>query len=86
VRYDITQKEATISLALAESFRGKGYGSNLILLGCKKLGQNSVIERINAYIKPDNLGSIRAFVRSGFREVGGKIVYDQQALHLIKNL
>jgi UDP-2,4-diacetamido-2,4,6-trideoxy-beta-L-altropyranose hydrolase len=86
VRYDITQKEATISLALAESFRGKGYGSNLILLGCKKLGQNSVIERINAYIKPDNLASIRAFLKSGFKEVGKEIVYAQQALHLIKNL
>jgi UDP-2,4-diacetamido-2,4,6-trideoxy-beta-L-altropyranose hydrolase len=86
VRYDITQKEATISLALAESFRGQGYGSNLILLGCKKLGQNLGVERINAYVKPDNLASIRAFLKSGFKEVGKKIVYDQQALHLIKNL
>jgi UDP-2,4-diacetamido-2,4,6-trideoxy-beta-L-altropyranose hydrolase len=86
VRYEITDKEATISLALAESFRGQGYGGNLILLGCKKLGQNSVIERMNAYIKPDNLASIRAFVKSGFREVGKEIVYGQQALHLIKNL
>ncbi|CAC5345711.1 MULTISPECIES: UDP-2,4-diacetamido-2,4,6-trideoxy-beta-L-altropyranose hydrolase [Planktothrix] len=86
VRYEITDKEATISLALAESFRGQGYGGNLILLGCKKLGQNSGIEIINAYIKPNNLASIRAFLKSGFREVGKKIVYDQQALHLIKNL
>ena len=86
VRYEITHKEATISLGLAESFRGQGYGSNLILLGCKKLGQKSVVERINAYVKPNNLASIRAFLKSGFQEVGQKTICDQQAVHLIKNL
>lgn len=86
VRYEITHKEATISLGLAESFRGQGYGSKLILLGCKKLGQKSVVERINAYVKPNNLASIRAFLKSGFQEVGQKTICDQQAVHLIKNL
>jgi UDP-2,4-diacetamido-2,4,6-trideoxy-beta-L-altropyranose hydrolase len=86
VRYDITQKEATISLALAESFRGQGYGSNLVLFSCKKLGQNLGVERINAYVKPDNLASITVFLKSGFKEVGQKTICDQQAVHLIKNL
>lgn len=86
VRYEITHKEATISLGLAESFRGQGYGSNLILLSCQKLGQNSVVEKINAYVKPNNLASIRAFLKSGFQEVGKKTICDQQTVHLIKNL
>ncbi len=86
VRYEINNKEATISLAVAEAFRGRGYGSQIILLSCQKLGQDAAIKKINAYVKPNNLASLNIFLKSGFQNKGETIVKGQPALHLSKNL
>ncbi|WP_354634705.1 UDP-2,4-diacetamido-2,4,6-trideoxy-beta-L-altropyranose hydrolase [Planktothricoides raciborskii] len=86
VRYEINNKEATISLAVAEAFRGRGYGSRIILLSCQKLGKDAAIKKINAYVKPNNLASINVFFKCGFQNTGETIVKGQPALHLIKNL
>lgn len=86
VRYEIRNQEATISLGLAEPFRGLGYGSRIILLSCQKLEHDSAIKKINAYVKPNNLASINVFLKSGFQNTGETIVKGQAALHLLKNL
>ena len=86
MRYDITHKEATISVAVSQPFRGCGYGRQVILLGCQKIGQYSGIEKINAYVKPNNLASLKVFLKCGFQNIGETIVKDQPALHLSKNL
>lgn len=86
VRYEISNKEATISLGIAEPFRRRGYGSQIILLGCQKFGQDSLIKKINAYVKPHNLASIKVFLKSGFQNTGETIAKGQSALHFIKNL
>ena len=86
VRYEINHKEATISVAVSQPFRGCGYGRQVILLGCQKIGQYSGIEKINAYVKPNNLASLKVFLKCGFQNIGETIVKDQPALHLSKNL
>lgn len=86
VRYELLNQEATISLAISESFRGLGYGRQIILLGCQKLGQSSLAKKINAYVKPNNLSSVNVFLKSGFQNTGETIVKGQPALHFIKNL
>jgi RimJ/RimL family protein N-acetyltransferase len=86
VRYEISYQEATISLGITESFRGHGYGCQIILLGCKKLLQDSAVKKINAYVKPSNFASIRVFLKSGFQNTGETTIKNQKAVHLIKNL
>ncbi|MEB3828470.1 UDP-2,4-diacetamido-2,4,6-trideoxy-beta-L-altropyranose hydrolase [Phormidium sp. CCY1219] len=86
VRYEIRNQEATISLGLAEPFRGRGYGSRIMLLICQKIEQDAAIKKIHAYAKPNNLASINVFLKSGFQNTGETIVKGQPALHLIKNL
>ncbi len=86
LRYEIINQEATISLSISESFRGLGYGRQIILLGCEKLRQASLAKKINAYVKPNNLSSINVFLKSSFQNTGETIVKGQPALHFIKNL
>lgn len=86
VRYEISDQEATISLAISESFRGRGYGRQIILLSVQKVQPNFEVRTINAYIKPDNLASINVFLKSGFQNTGETIVKGQSALHFTRNL
>jgi UDP-2,4-diacetamido-2,4,6-trideoxy-beta-L-altropyranose hydrolase len=86
VRYEIINQEATISLAISASFRGLGYGRQIILLGCQELGHGSLAKKINAYVKPNNLSSINVFLKAGFQNTGETIVKGQPALHFIKIL
>ena len=86
VRYELLNQEATISLATSESFRGLGYGSRIILLGCQKIGQSSLAKKINAYVKPNNLSSINVFLKSGFKNKGETIIQGQPAFHFVKIL
>jgi RimJ/RimL family protein N-acetyltransferase len=86
VRYEITNQEATISLAISESFRGRGYGRKIILLSVQEVQHGLQIKTINAYIKPNNLASINVFLKSGFQNTGETIIKGQSALHFIKNL
>lgn len=86
VRYEISEQEATISLGIGEPFRGRGYGSQVILLSCQKLRQDSAVKKINAYVKPYNLASIKVFFKSGFQNIGETIIKGQPALYFIKNL
>jgi len=86
VRYEISCQEATISLSIAESFRGQGYGCPIILQSCHALKQRSSVRLVNAYIKPDNSASIKVFSKSGFRCVGEQEIKTQKALRLVKKL
>ncbi len=86
VRYELLNQEATISLAISASFRGLGYGRQIIFLGCQELGHSSLAKKINAYVKPNNLSSINVFLKSGFQNTGETIVKGQPAFHFIKNL
>ncbi|MBL1198519.1 MAG: UDP-2,4-diacetamido-2,4,6-trideoxy-beta-L-altropyranose hydrolase [Nostoc sp. GBBB01] len=83
IRYDIENYEATVSISIDPKFRNQGYGSRLIKLGCKQLFSNFDITRINAYIKPNNQVSIKAFFKAGFQSMGISIIQGYQAILLI---
>ena len=84
VRYDIESDEAVVSISIDRKFRNQGYGSNLIELASQKLFHDlDVITRINAYIKPGNQASIRAFVKAGFQSIGTTTVHGNQAIRLV---
>lgn len=83
VRYDIVDREAVISVSIAVSLRGKGYGSTAIRLASQRFLKNSDVELIRAYIKPENASSKRAFLKAGFQEVGLSMVKESKAMQLV---
>lgn len=67
VRLDLDgQGAATISLTVAKEARGKGYGTEMLRRVPTKV-KGRRIRRLVALVKPDNLASVLAFVRAGFR-------------------
>ncbi|MGQ9908288.1 MAG: UDP-2,4-diacetamido-2,4,6-trideoxy-beta-L-altropyranose hydrolase [Candidatus Flexifilum sp.] len=68
VRFDaIDTPEAIISVIVDPQFRGQGIGSALIQRAVEQIFQEAkTVQRVLAWIKPDNLASRRAFERAGF--------------------
>ena len=94
IRYQITGDEATVSVVLAPSQRGRGYGSEIIRKGSCRLFADTAARLIHAYIKPENRASVRAFERAGYTHAGTTTIGPtavraadsaglQTALHLI---
>lgn len=84
IRYDIENHEAVISVNIDHQFRQRGYGSYCINLASQKLFNTVNIIKINAYIKPSNQASIRAFIKAGFQQMGTTSVKGQAAIHFVK--
>ena len=68
VRFGLNGKEATISTSIAPTFQGKGYGSQGIRITIAELFTHVDVDVIRAYIKPENLKSVKAFTGAGFSE------------------
>ncbi|MBN3905793.1 MAG: UDP-2,4-diacetamido-2,4,6-trideoxy-beta-L-altropyranose hydrolase [Nostoc sp. NMS1] len=83
IRYDIENSEAIVSMNIDPNFRNQDYGSSLIKLACKKLFSDFDVNRINAYTKPSNQASVRAFSKAGFQSMGITTLQGHQAILLI---
>ena len=70
IRYELQAAQAVVSVALASGQRGKGYGVYIIRSASRQIFESTFVELIHAYIKPDNLSSIRAFTKAGFSDFG----------------
>lgn len=68
VRFQIEGEAATISISLDAGQRGKNRGSLLIWAACRKIFTETAIKEVQAFIKPDNQASIRAFEKVGFAD------------------
>ncbi|MEI7732398.1 MAG: UDP-2,4-diacetamido-2,4,6-trideoxy-beta-L-altropyranose hydrolase [Verrucomicrobiota bacterium] len=80
VRFERDGQIAVISVSLDAAARGQGRGSLLIWAGCRRLfQQRGETHIIHAYIKPENLASLRAFQNAGFGNVHKTVVQDQDA-------
>jgi len=84
VRFDITNKEAVISVSIKKEYRGKSYGTNLIQVSSKKVLDNTDIVKIHAYVKNNNQSSISAFLKANFKLIGQANIENQEAMHLVK--
>jgi UDP-2,4-diacetamido-2,4,6-trideoxy-beta-L-altropyranose hydrolase len=84
VRFRINGKDVTISTSLAPEFRGRGYGNMLIAQGSESFFQNSNVNTIHAYIKPENKGSVKSFVGAGYCQVAlDNFAIRNNSLHLV---
>jgi RimJ/RimL family protein N-acetyltransferase len=82
VRFEIDGLSATVSASLDAGLRGRGYGSAVIWTGCTELFKTTHVERIDAYVRPENRASLRAFTRAGFRDLGPSLAGGHATVHL----
>lgn len=84
VRFETTgSDDAIISVSIAREHRGKGYGNVIIRHASQKLLRTTNIKVVHAYIKLNNVSSLKAFERAGYTNIGEVSVSGHQALHLI---
>lgn len=72
-----------VGVSLSRQFRGSGFGSLLIRRGLRELLKYSGSSAVHAYVKPENIGSIKAFERADFQRIGIEQVCGHSAVHLI---
>lgn len=68
VRLDREGDRATISVTVAPAARGRGLAATLIRAGLERAAAEGIV-RVDAFIRPDNQASLRAFAAAGFRDV-----------------
>ncbi|MGH9512486.1 MAG: UDP-2,4-diacetamido-2,4,6-trideoxy-beta-L-altropyranose hydrolase [Terriglobales bacterium] len=76
--------EGQIDVSLSPGCRGLGYGRCLIELGSRKVFSETAIERLHAFVKPENSISRRAFGRTGFTSLGEEDVNGCNAVHYVR--
>jgi UDP-2,4-diacetamido-2,4,6-trideoxy-beta-L-altropyranose hydrolase len=70
VRFDLVDNEAVISVAIAEAHRGRGLGRRVIAEGTRTTLAIDGVSHVIALIRPDNIGSVRAFKAAGYLHDG----------------
>jgi UDP-2,4-diacetamido-2,4,6-trideoxy-beta-L-altropyranose hydrolase len=86
LRFEVEGDEAVISVSINKDKRGLGFGAELIMMGVEEMHRWGGLRAVNAFIKPENLRSIRAFEEAGFVRAGIQEVKGQPALHYIRTI
>ena len=72
VKFDLKNENAVIGISIDKSFRQRGLASEFLKKAAKEYFQKNELP-ILAYIKKDNIASVKSFEKSGFiflKEVG----------------
>lgn len=87
VRFDLSNcGEAEINIAVIQSSRGRGRGSEILRrLSRQFLKDFPKIEIIRAFIKPDNLASLRSFKKAGYKIIGEAVQKDCKCVEMVLN-
>jgi len=81
-RFDFSgQSQAEISIMIANPWRQKGYGKEVILSGVEKVFASTSIHTLHAYIKPENTASLKSFEKAGFVNLGPRQIKEFPAIH-----
>jgi UDP-2,4-diacetamido-2,4,6-trideoxy-beta-L-altropyranose hydrolase len=83
IRFDITDGEAQVGISIDPLLRGWGLGSRIIRAGVEKFHEMTGIPRIHAYIKTNNISSLRSFENAGFTIAGSLNISGHAAYHLL---
>jgi UDP-2,4-diacetamido-2,4,6-trideoxy-beta-L-altropyranose hydrolase len=76
--------DADLDVTVDGRLRGLGFGGRLIDLGANWAFQESGLTRLNAFVKPENVASAKAFERAGFKRQETVTIKGQTALHYIR--
>ena len=83
VRFQIDQTRAAVSISLSPQFRGKGYGEASLKMAMEAMFRTNTVTQIDAYVKQENLASIRLFARAGYSREGSEMIKGQKAIHFV---
>ncbi len=84
IRFDVSGPDADIHISLAKVKRGSGLSAPAVQAALKKLFSNRDCERVHAYVKPENVASIRLFEKAGFKRLELTTVKANPAIHFIR--
>ncbi|HUP23747.1 MAG TPA: bifunctional UDP-2,4-diacetamido-2,4,6-trideoxy-beta-L-altropyranose hydrolase/GNAT family N-acetyltransferase [Thermoanaerobaculia bacterium] len=86
VRFERTDPlRAEIHVVIAPLHRRRGLGSRLIAEAVSQYLAEVPVNRIDAFIKPENEGSLRAFTRAGFSPEATVRIKDRDAAHYARS-
>lgn len=75
VRIDLEGAAGEMDIAIVSEERGKGYAREAIEAAVREAFESMpALEKVNAYIKPENVASQKSFVKAGF-QTQDKVVY-----------
>lgn len=67
IRFDREGNGAEIDITIAPEYRNQGYGVQALREGCKMYFNNFDVDHIIAKVKKDNIASLKAFEKAGFK-------------------
>ena len=84
IRFDLRPDgDWEVGASLDKKMRGQGLAAQLIETGVQQVLTNNWGARIHAFIKPENIASMKAFERAAFKTAGRDQVRGDAANHLI---
>jgi len=72
-----------IDVSIARAWRGQGLAVTLIQQGAQSVLSAGHCTRLRAFVKPENVASVKAFEKAGFKRIGIEQVRGNAAVHLI---
>ena len=83
VRFEVEGERAVVSVSVAPGERRKGYGVEALRLGAAELRRATAVRAVDAYIKPGNSASEKAFHAAGYVRQPDCIVNGMPAIYMI---
>jgi len=88
IRFDFLKngipEEVEVSISIDAQHRSKGFGRLLIQSGVERLFQETNTQRVYAFVKSENLASIKSFERAGFRRISKEFRDGSSAFRFVK--
>lgn len=85
IRFDSNGRdEVDVDVSIDKEKRGLGYGNELINLSVEEIFRISSLRSVHAFVKPDNIGSSKAFEKARFKNLGIEKVKGNVALHYVR--
>jgi len=81
VRFDIAGTGAELNISLCNEKRRSGLAVPTIHAAVLELFSQRDCDRVDAYVKPENVASVRVFERAGFERIGMTAVKGNPAIH-----
>jgi UDP-2,4-diacetamido-2,4,6-trideoxy-beta-L-altropyranose hydrolase len=83
VRFEVDDRSAKLSVSLDARLRGRGYSTILLRKATRELFLTTEVKSIEAFVKPANDASLRAFRKAGFTEAGERSFRGHAAVRFV---
>jgi L-amino acid N-acyltransferase YncA len=84
IRYDVSDIHTSVGITVSNDYRGKGLSSQL-LKESALLYFSQFKNPLLAYIKPENIASIKSFEKAGYVYIRDEMVSNQKTLVYMKD-